>query len=1397
MFRAAARLRTTRGLAGGAGPGAGSLDDRQGARTRKPGACGPCKAASIPCIGIFLVTTDSWQNGVSGDWSTGSCWSNGIPSSSSTVSIGGSNGFVVTLLGTGTAAAMTLNAPQAEFYDAGALTLSGVLALQAGTFALAWGTLASATIDMEGGTFLSTGGMLSGDTVDGVLALTTSQSTLFVENGLGLTGASGSGAGSIALTGAYSSLDFLGSQSLSNAQIAIGATGTQPGQTGDATLQITHEAGATAGATLSLGSGVWVRDSGQGQIAVGSLSPAFGVALPDELVNAGTLSASNAGSTLTIAGSGTLVNQGTIAVSNGALLEVATAGVQNTGTITVNNATLALGGTFSSYLLSGLGNITLSSGQVEIAGLAELGGGTLSLGTGSSITGSLGALGLTGTLQGGTIIDAGGGFNFSAGIGTLSGVTYKGTLSLATNAAGVTLTGGTEVSGGSISVIGGGAELLLLGSETLNNVTIALGSSGQAAAIGTSDTWLASNATTATLGPQVSLRQTGEYAALQANGFSPFAGFGLSDTLVNQGTVTAAVAGGTLAVSGYGTFINQGSIAVSSGDSLLDTAETFANTGTITVGAGSVAMIGGTGGNPFGQTLSWSNTGSIVVNGGSLFLEGDAVTSQLGTVAESGGGLVTLAGTLSNTGATVLIGAASGLGTVSLTGTVIGGTINDTSSALGFGNAGTALLQGASYRGTLAITGAGAVLNVSGGLSVSGQVNLLGAGAILDFIGTQSFGGTVVDIGATSQAATLQLSHQYGASGASTLTLASNLSVTQAGTLAAIGGAGEVAGDAIVNAGKITANVAGGTLTLGGQNFVNKGQITVGNGDTLAIASLQFSNTGAIAINNASLSLAGSLTLAGLGQIALNNASLSESGTLNLGGGAIAIGQGSTFGRVSLTGTIANGTITDGGGGLGGTGAADLSDITYQGLLDLTRPFAKLSISNGLTLTGAGGSGTGSIAVTGAEAEFLAIGAETLNNCAITLGSPIAVYGGQTLTLPELAAGAGGLLTIGPNASITLVGQGGVLGDSGVGRWTDDIVNDGAINTSLSGATLTIGSTNFLNAGTITAQQSGILYINDADFQNTGTLAVGQQSVVQVSLFDYFAAPQTAPSIVTNSGIIAMEGGIIHEMNAGGLFPFVPFDNLASGDIVGFGTLIAPTSNAGTIEAKGGMLSVQSILSGAGTLLIDAGATLDLANVVGAGQQVDFASSSGTLRLDQPSSFSGQLANFGTGDTIDLAGQSLTAVAISNGTLAVNTPSQQFMISGTAPLNGALEAGHDGQGGATIQYTPHVPGSTGPATLFVNQPGMLFWTTPSGDILQGASANLNGGQACNWGPNSSIDITDIAPSLAHLTVTANGAATDVAVTGGGHSCTMVLDASIGANSFHLSSDGHGGTMITT
>jgi len=64
-----------------------------------------------------------------------------------------------------------------------------------------------------------------------------------------------------------------------------------------------------------------------------------------------------------------------------------------------------------------------------------------------------------------------------------------------------------------------------------------------------------------------------------------------------------------------------------------------------------------------------------------------------------------------------------------------------------------------------------------------------------------------------------------------------------------------------------------------------------------------------------------------------------------------------------------------------------------------------------------------------------------------------------------------------------------------------------------------------------------------------------------------------------------------------------------------------------------------SAISGAGTLKIDAGATLEITSGVSSGQTVDFTSTTGKLILDNPSSFSGQIAGVsGSGEVLDFHG---------------------------------------------------------------------------------------------------------------------------------------------------------------
>jgi hypothetical protein len=1347
------------------------------------------------------LSTDNWAAGVSADWSNAADWSGGLPSSATTATIAGAGSFLVTLFGTGSVGSLLLTAVGADFYDSGALSVAGTLALQAGTLTLAYGAINGGTLALAGGTFASNRGTLNGVSVQGTLNLSTPEASLFVTGGLNLAGAGGSGAGSIALTGAYASLDFLGSQTLNNATISLGAAGSQPGQSGQATLALAPSNGGSTAATLTLGTSLWLRGvAGQGAITLGNVGPANGPSVPGVMINQGTITAAAAGETLTISGNGALTNQGTIGVSNGATLQIATAAFSNTGTIVVSNATLSLGGTYATTLLANLGHISLSAGQVQLAGWAS-NTGTLVIGTGSSVTATLGALSLTGTIAGGAIADAGGGLNLSAGTGVLDGVTYAGTLNLASTGS-LTLTDGSRIvagpsSGtGTILDTGAGSALLLEGTETLDQVVISLGSQGAAASIATTDPWLASTATTATIGAHASIVQAGANASLLALGWSSVPGFGLSDTLVNQGSITAAMAGGQFVLGGYGTFLNQGSIAVSNGDTLAVTVQQFANAGTLTIGAGGSARLGQSG-QIFGAAPGWSNAGVIAVAGGTLTLGGAFTTAQLGSITQTSGS-VGLAGTLTNTGATLTLGAGH-ISALSLAGTVIGGRIVDAIGALSIGAGTAALLDGVAYQGTITL-GSNAFLRVSDGLALTGVANITGAGAVLDFQGSQTIGHATILLGAAGRAAAIGLVDNPGQAGGTTLTLGAGLTLIQSGALAAIGQPGAVtqAGDMIVNTGTITAAVSGGTLTLGGPGFTNQGVIAVGQGETLAIATTTFSNTGAINVSGGVVSIAGSLALAQLGRVNMTNGVVSIAGTLNLAGGTLALGQGTAMGRLALNGTIANGTITDAGGGLAPSGGATLNGVSYDGPLDLSRPFAQLAIAGGITLASQAGTGPGTILLTGAQARLVAATSETIGQTQITLGSVSQWYAGQKLAAPELAADPGVRVTLGNNTTLTLAGA-GMLGDAALGQWNDTIVNLGAILAASPG-TLTLGATFFTNQGTIAASNGGIVIIGDAGFTNAGTLSVGAGSAALFNLFDYYAAPNAGPVPFTNNGLIALQGGVLQEQTAGGLFPPIAIVNTAGAMIQGNGQVFAQIANAGTIDAAGGVLLLTQPVLGNGLLQIEANATLELGAASPISQTVRFASNTGTLKLDNPSNFTGTLANFGAGDTIDLPGQILTGVGLSSGTLVLSTATQNFRIAGSTPFAGEVSAGRDAHGGATISLTPQSSaggGSTGQALIGVAQPGMLFWASPVGDEFQGTAAHLVGAHVSNWGAVDSVDVTDLLSTHASLSFSQGVGAGTITLTDGTHTTRFSLAGTYSAGSFHLASDGHGGTILST
>jgi hypothetical protein len=1336
-------------------------------------------------------------NGTSGNWTTAADWIGGVaPGAGDTANFTGAGAYTVTLYSAAAVGGVVMDAANALFYDAGSLTLGGTFALEAGTFALAYGSLNGGTLALDGGTLAAEGGTLNGVAVQGTLGLTGQNATLFVQDGLSMTGAGGSGAGSIQLTGSYAALDFLGSQMLANANVSLGATGQGNNQGGPATLQVAEAFGATQGATLTLASNVWVRETGTvGQIIVGGSLPS---PYTDAVINQGTLTDAVQGSTLTLGGAGDFVNQGTIGLSNGATLDIAGGGFVNTGTLVAANATLDFGGTFAASLLGSLGAISLSQTTVEIAGDA-VNTGTLSV----SATSALGPLALAGTITGGSVLDTGGGLNFSPQTGVLDHVTYIGTLSLGAADA-VTLADNSVLAvsgggGGTAAVNGAGAALLLEGAATLlDNATIGLGGNSGTASLGTTDSWLATQATTATLGANLTIVQDGKFAAVDANATTPVHGFGLSDTLVNEGNIVAGFAGGTFTIGGYGTFINQGTITASNQATLVLNAIAFANTGTIALSGGATAVLGGPA-DVYGQVPAWSNSGVISLNNATLVLSGAMSTGQLGRI--SGTGTIVLAGTLANTGATLTLGTGGQLPALSLAGTIIGGSIVDPGGNLAISAGGAALLDGVTDSGTLNLGAAGAYLTVRDGLTLIGTANVTGAGSEIGFLGSQTFNGAQVSLGAAGTAAVIDVLHNYGQQGATTLTLGGGTTITQAGQFATIGTAGDVAGDAIVSYAAIDAGVAGGIFTLGGADFINRGVISVSGGDTLSLTAAQFGNAGTISVTNAAISIADSLTVAELGNLILSNATVAVSGTLNNAGGMLDLGAGTPFGRLMLTGTIAGGVVQDQGEGLNAQGAATLNGVKYEGLLDMSRPFQNLTFVNGIDLTDSTGTQAGTLLLTGAASRVIAMGNETINNATVYLGSVEQNYYGQKVAPAEFAAGAGSTLTIGANALIRSAGYVGWLGDCSVGDWTDAIVNNGTILAATAAGILTIGSTLFTNNAGITINNGGNIMFAGVDFSNDGTVAISPGSDLMLALYSYFEAPNAGPTVFTNNGLLRMAGGAVVELTGGGLFPTVPFVNAAGGLIQGVGNIVSAVVNDGLIEAKyGPNLSITGALTGTGSLQIDTGCVLELGSTVAASQTVNFTSTGETLRLDSSTLFAGEINNFVTGDAIDIAGTPVTNLAISNGTLVLGTKAGQVHLHTALPLGGAVEVSQDTHSGSIVNYTQQSGnGTIGGGTIVtigVYQPGMLFWASPVGDVFTGDSAPMQGADISNWTTADSIDILDMLGTKTTVAyVQANGQGT-ITVTDGVHTDHVTLVGSYNASWFHANTDVHGGALVT-
>ena len=379
----------------------------------------------------------------------------------------------------------------------------------------------------------------------------------------------------------------------------------------------------------------------------------------------------------------------------------------------------------------------------------------------------------------------------------LDGVTVNGDLDLTAGVARVRIRNGLTLNGD--ARLDNNGAIGFSGDQTFDNSSIVFeGNTGALSVDGI---------TTLTLGPAMVVR------GKSGNIGQPVFQGGISH-LINEGLISADVAGGAFTINPT-QFTNGGTGTVeekNGGDVILSSAS-WSNAGLIAATGGTLTLDG-----------SFSNTGTIQTDATKVDLKGSFTKATLGTF-QCTGGAVQLTGLLNLAGDTLTLDATTGSWTLK-GGTIRGGTVTQTAQGgLLITNSGQNTLDGVTVNGDLDLTATSARLRVLNGLTLNGDARIDNGGAIV-FNGTQSFEtGSVVFEGNSGS---------LGVDGDTTLTLGPAMVVRgktgRIGQAVLQGGAGH-----LINEGLISADVAGGTLTINPTQFTNEGTVEEKNGGTIIV----------------------------------------------------------------------------------------------------------------------------------------------------------------------------------------------------------------------------------------------------------------------------------------------------------------------------------------------------------------------------------------------------------------------------------------------------------------------------------------------------------------------------------------------------------------------------------
>jgi fibronectin-binding autotransporter adhesin len=605
--------------------------------------------------------------------------------------------------------------------------------------------------------------------------------------------------------------------------------------------------------------------------------------------------------------------------------------------------------------------------------------------------------------------------------------------------------------------------------------------------------------------------------------------------------------------------------------------------------------------------------------------------------------------------------------------------------------------------GTLTLNGAGGPIDVASGVAtidsvIGGAVGLTKTGA-----GTLVLGGANTYTGGTTiSAGTLQVGN--GAPSGSiagsitnnaalvfkrsnSFTYSSNISgsgsVTQAGTSTStltLSGANSYSGGTTVDSGTLTASGASGLGATTGTLAVNNPNTGGGSQVTLNLSTTAATTVG---------SLSGTITPPSSG---------TNRATINNGGQLFTVNQ-------TTPGTYAGAIAGTGGFVLGGlsTSTLTLSGVnTYTGGTTINGGTLQVAADNNL-----GGAGTLTF-----DGGTLANTLSFSTSRAVTLNSGGGNFDGTlTLTLTGVISGTG---TLNKNNTGTLVLTGantysggttlnaGTLtasGASGLGATTGTL----AVNNPNSGA----GSAVVLNLSTTAATTVGSLsgtIATPSSGTNTATINSGGQ---------LFTVNQITPG--TYAGVIAGTGGFV----LGGL-------STSTLTLSGTNTYTGGTTiNAGTVR-----VAADSNLGGAGSLTFGGGTLANITNSFSISRAVTLNSGGGTINVGPTLTFTGVISGMG--------------VLTKTGTGVLVLTGSNTYTGGTVVNAGTLRVAADNNlgGGGSLTFdagtTLYTTGTFSTSKAMILNGAVTckidpFWTLTASGVISGAGSLTitNGGAGLN------------------------------------------------------------------